>query len=147
DRAGDARGRAPVRRTRAPARAHRRRLLLRGAVPLRVVAFPDPHAVRAEEPLVPDDLAQPPAAPLQERGLLDGRQLERRRSCPAHEPRPAHGAPLTDGADAARRLSVPSQTLDGVAGACSTLPHLGGTSRTTGRSAALSVPGCPAADV
>ena len=45
------------------------------ATALRVVALSHPHPVRAQDTLVPDDLAKPSPAPIQARGLLDGCQF------------------------------------------------------------------------
>ena len=47
-----------------------------------------------------DDLAQPPPAPLQARGLLDGRQLEPRRPRARDQSRSAVGGEVADRADA-----------------------------------------------
>src|SRR6185312_5371661 len=98
-----ARRRAAAQLAGPAARADRDHVLLPRAVPLRVVALPDPHPLRAENPLVPDGLAEPPPAPLQARGLLAGRQLEPRRPRARDETRPEVDREAAAGTDARGR--------------------------------------------
>ena len=61
---------------------------------------------RPRSRVVPLGVAQPPAAPLQERALLVHRHQRRhRRPAVRHLPRPDHGGEVTDRKDPARRLS------------------------------------------
>ena len=62
---------------------------------------------RPQSRVVPRGVAQPPAAPLQERALLVHRHLRRhRRPAVRHLPRPGHGQDLPDGQEAARDRGV-----------------------------------------
>ena len=95
------------------ARADRRRVRLSRPAALRVVALPDPHALCAQDTLVPDGLAQPPPAPLQARGLLDGRQLKPRRPPAGNQPRPAVDPEVTDRAHPRRTGRVAPPPIAG----------------------------------
>ncbi len=93
--------------------------------------------------LVPRDLAQPSPAPLQARGLLDGRELEPRRSHPGDQPRPAHRAKVADRANPRRRHRVGPFRRRAAAGRVRavTFVLLTGATRGIGRAAAVALAG------
>ena len=79
---------------------------------LRVDPLPDPQRLQAENPCLPGDLAQPSAAPLQERALLVHRhQLRHGRPGAADLSRSRHGRDLADREEPARHRGLTGQAL------------------------------------
>src|SRR5205085_9445131 len=73
---------------------------------LRVDPLPDPHGAPPALALLPLDLAQPPAAPLQERALLARHHEHDQRPRAGDESRPGRDRALADGPRAALALAA-----------------------------------------